>query len=214
MALTMNNGDLINVRMVFQVDAQGNALNVLHYQIGSVSGTPPTVNIGLPALCQAVYDHFEAQWSQISSTQTSFRLVVANSVFPLPRSVGWNYTPSTPTAGEVTGQALPGQDAPTVIKRTNFGDKGGIGRVYVVGGAETYHENGRIVPVAQPLYEAYATLFDDTLLVTGTGWSFSAQPVIVKGPEDNPVRIAQVVKTEMSTYDFKTMRRRRPGKGI
>lgn len=214
MSLTISNGDLLSVKKIFQVTNQANAMNLLHYRILNVSGTAPAVNVGLAAAANAVYTHFAAAWAATASDQVSLQIVSINSVFPLPRSVAWNYVPSVAETGTRSSQALPAQNSPTVIKRTNYGDRGGIGRVFLVGGAEDAQQDGSIVSTARATYDTYAGKFGQVISVSGSGWGFDMEPVLLKGPEDNPVRIARVVGTAMASYRFRCQRRRQPGKGI
>lgn len=214
MSLAPAANDLIQVKPLYSVDGQATAMNVLHYRVASLSGTPPDVFTFNSEIGKAWITINGPLWSNFSSNQVSMPTVQVTNVFPLPRSHGINYSPATLITGLLNDQALPAQNAPTILKRTNYGDRGGLGRLYVVGVSEGGQDKGRLTPAIATAVQAWADSLDDNLTVTATGWSAVLQPVLVKGPEDNPVRIATVVDMALSNDVLKSQKRRRPGKGI
>lgn len=217
MSLTIASGDVLAVKMIFQVPAQANAFNILHYQIGSITGTPPDLPTGLGTIGQAVYDAFKSAWAAIADATCSLRIVQVSSEWPLPRSVSWNYVPGSPQMGAVaSSEPMPAQDSITVVKRTGVGQRWGIGRVYLVGFAESQHEDGKLTAGALANVNTLAGKYDDHIVITAAGWGCTLSPVLFSKTKPPVVtaRITPILSTATSDDIFKHQKRRRPGKGI
>lgn len=214
MSLTVAPGDLLAVRFTFTNVATATAMNVLHYRLGSISGTIPNMTTFLGNVAAAANAGYQSVWKPAANSHVSFVATRAWSVFPLPRSVGVEVVHSPATPGDILGDALPLQDTATILKRTEVGDRSGLGRFFFVGLSEDEQANGVISLDQRLMLDAVALWLGGPLSVTGVGYSAILNPCIVKGPEDNPVRITNVLSCAVSNNIIKTQRRRRPGKGI
>jgi len=214
MSLVPAAGDLLNVQFVFTNVATATAMNVLHYRVGSLTGTIPNMNTFLGAVSQALATSFSGVWEPTASDQVKFVNVRTTNVFPLPRSVGVNYVFPTAVPGTSEGEALPLQDSITILKRTAVGARWGMGRFYAVGIPETQQANGIISNSNRLLYNTMAGWIGSSQSIAGTGWDVVLNPCLVNGPEDNPTRITNILSADVSNNIIKTQRRRRPGKGI
>lgn len=214
MSLIPAPGDLVAVSIIHTNPATATAINVLHYRVGSISGVQPTQNDFLGTTAQAVADQYLAVWAPTASDQVSITNTRATNVFPLPRSVGVNYIFPAPEPGAVASEAIPLQDAVTILKRTAVGNRWGLGRVFVTGCPENAQANGIISNGQRTLYNALAAWLGAALAVTGSGWTAVLNPCLKRGPDDNPISITNVLSCEVSNNIIKTQRRRRPGKGI
>jgi len=215
MALAPAVGNLLSVQCIFTNVATATAMNILHYKVASISGPAPTNVVFLGTVAQDVAVAFGDVWKMTASDQVKFVNTRATNVFPLPRSVGVNYVyPAGGLAGTATSEALPLQDAITILKRTAVGNRWGLGRTFITGCPEDAQANGIITNAQRVFYNAVANFLGAPVAISGTGWSASIVPVLVRGPEDNPVSITDVLSGEVSNNIIKTQRRRRPGKGI
>lgn len=215
MSLTVAVGDLIQVRLNFARIATGEvAMNVLHYRIASISGVVPPLPETLAALGEATYNKFKDLWSPMASNLIQFASVTTQSVFPLPRSVAWTFIPGDITEGAIDGDSLPLQDAPTLLKQTAVGQRWGLGRMFYVGLAESEQNIGVVDVDAAALLNAMAGQLATTTAAIVAGSNVVMQPVLVRGPSDNPVSVTPITGGRLSDLIIKTQRRRRPGKGI
>lgn len=214
MGLAISSGDLLTVVLKFINGSQGFGYNVLHYNIGTLSGPTPALATGMAAIGQAIYDNFKTEWANASSTAATFLNVSIANAFPLPRSTQIVYQPATPTVGVVTGDLMPGQDCITVLKRTAVGERWGLGRAFVPGMSEGSNNGGRLTAGAITLYAALAPKYSNQINGVLGGWSFNIYPILLNGPEGAPTARTQIITSELSNDVIKTQRRRRPGKGI
>lgn len=214
MSLVVAAGDLLSVRHTFTNPVTATAMNVLHYRLGSLSGTVPAMTTFLAAVAAQCNAAFLTPWSAAANQDVKLVATRATSVFPLPRSVGVEYVNSPAAPGNVTGEALPLQDAVTILKRTAVGNRWGLGRMYFVGISELQQNSGTIDATIRGHLDDLATHIGSAMTITGTGWTAVLNPCLVRGPEDNPVSITNVISAQVSNNTIKTQRRRRPGKGL
>lgn len=214
MATVLGDGNLLTARLNFQVEGSlERAMNVLHYEVDSVVGAPANVYLGLANIADAVFEHFADTWAATASEDVTFNSVTVTNVFPAPRSVSVFSTGGIPAAGSQVSDGLPLQDAPTILKRTDIGARWGLGRMFVVGTPETAQNNGVIAAPQITLLNSLADKVAADIAVTGVGFSCTLRPVLLRGPEDNPVSLTPIRRAELSDTVIKTQRRRRPGKG-
>lgn len=215
MALVITAGDLLNVRLNYaNVTGPDVAFNVLHYRVGSMTGAVPALGTALAGIGSAMYTKWSPLWSASASASVNMSGVSVTNVFPLPRSVTTTFVPGTATAGAVTGDSLPLQDSPTLLKRTDVGMRWGYGRLFFVGVPESRQMEGVMnAPMITALGTMAAALSDNVSLSIG-GWSVTLNPVLLGGPEDNPVHITPITSGRLSDPIIKSMKTRRPGKGI
>lgn len=214
MAITFGLGDLIQVRLNFELAERfDRAMNVLHYRIATQSGTPPAISAGLSAIGSAMYDKWGPLWDQAASDQVRFASVTSQNVFPLPRSVGVTFSPGVPRTGEEVSDPMPLQDAPTLLKTTDIGQRWGLGRLFYCGLAENQQAGGTLAVAALAALQDMALALKDAVSVSAGAWAVTLEPVLVRGPSDNPVSLTKITGGRLSDPFIKTQRRRRPGKG-
>lgn len=214
MALSFTVGDLVEVRLNYKATAgEGVAMNVLHYQVVNISGGVPGMNQALSDIGKAMYEKFAPLWSPAASENVGMVSASAQNVFPLPRSVMATYVPALVTVGAVADDAMPLQDAPTLLKTTDVGQRWGIGRLFYAGLSESGQDQGQVDLITGALLQTMALALKDNVTAAGTGYNLSLDPVLVRGTTDNPVSLTKITGGRLSDFVIKTQRRRRPGKG-
>jgi hypothetical protein len=209
------NGDIIMSRLNFQHDGASTVgYNILHYQVGSSAGAPPSTGVALSAMATAIANKFSPLWKPWAGPDSEMVGATCQATFPLPRSVSQTHTFGAPVVGEGVDDSLPLQDAPTLLKTTDYGQRWGIGRLFYFGLAEDYQDNGRVMAGAVAGLGAMAAALADGLVVTSGGWACTLTPVLLSGPSDNPTRITPITGGRLATTIIRSQRRRRPGKGI
>jgi hypothetical protein len=221
--MSVNNasGDVVMTRLNYALGTS-QAFNVLHYQIANRSGTVPGVVNTLAAIAERAYDVWSSAWALGASAEVTFTGVSAQNIYPSPRSKLVTYNPAQDTEGVVAGDCLPLQDALTILKDTEYGEKWGLGRIYFVGIPEASQQSG-VVNAAATITgaNAMAALVNDQLNVVGNGWTMDLNPVLYHaataatptGPA-TATRITPIVNGRVSDFIIKSMKTRRPGKGI
>jgi len=214
MAITFSNGDVIAVRLNYRVeDNLERLMNILYYQLSNVVGDPPNLTTGLTNIAETVYDAFAPIWAPCASEDVSMVNVTVNSIFPTPRSVAVTAASDAGTPGGVVSQALPLQDCPTILKKTDIGARGGMGRMFVVGLPESFQDRGVVTGPALAALNDLAQMVKADINIIGTDWTCDMKPVLKRGPDDNPVSLTAIRDALVSDPVLKTQRRRRPGKG-
>lgn len=227
-SINISTNSIVEVRLEYLLGTDV-AYNVLHYRATNledpVSGLPPAVEVPFSAVAdiaaQAFYDYFDDLWKAAAVVSAKFTGVTVQNVFPSPRSRQFTYNPPDIISGLVAGEALPLQDTLTILKKTQYGERWGLGRVFFVGLAEAQQAGGNIVPEVRDDLQAYAHLFDDAIIVTGPSLAVTMQPVLfanIPDPETgDPTtewRTTPITNSNIDSWVLKTQRRRRPGKGI
>lgn len=224
MSITVNTGDVLSARLEFRNEDGTVAFNVLHYQVAGIDPVPPNppyppgsvfmTEFG-PAFANAVFDNLAPGWTPFASNEVTFTGVSVQNLWPASRSVQFHYTAPVPQPGDVDDQALPLQDTPTIIKQTLFGERWGLGRMYVVGIPEVGQQFGSLTPAYATLVNAFAGNVKSPVEVSIGVYVFTLIPILYAdiGPDDPP-RITIVTNMFLSNPVIKTQRRRRPGKGI
>lgn len=222
MSVVMNVGDIAMVRMEYVNALNTRAFNILHYQLTNVAvpggGLFPgenAINV-LPLLNQVVGVNVGGAWAGAACEEVLCTGISSQSIYPAPRSVLVNNTFAVPIAGSEPGPALPLQDAPTLVKRTNVGARWGIGRLFFVGLGEEQQTDG-LVDVA--LVDDLTNFGNELALprsVAFAGNTFTFTPVLWTPPSAAlPTgRATPITSVTFNDRAIKTQRRRRPGKGI
>lgn len=222
MAVELNEGDVIQVRLNFE-DGQGSkCFNVLHYELATVTvdggGLFPGEDFAAVAneLAENVYDNLAPVWADAAVTDCRFTGVTVSNIYPLPRSASYTYTPDPILSGTVLGEAMPSQDTPTILKRTAFGARWGIGRLFFVGLSESQQEGGQLTGAAVNAIQDFANALAGNISFVETIYTFNFSPILFGRPvpPSTVPRITQVVSIDIADGIIKTQRRRRPGKGI
>lgn len=214
MAILVNAGDLLSVRITYTNVATVTAMNVLHYRVGSLTGAVPDIDTFLTAVAGQLLTLWSPRWAAAASDKVELVGIAATSVFPLPRSVTKTAFPGVAKMGDINSDALPLQDSITILKRTAIGNKTGLGRLYYVGLPESEQANGIISAAEVANLTNLINWISSSPAVNGGPWSCVLNPCLVNGPEDNPARITNITSSALSNTIIKTQRRRRPGKGI
>jgi len=214
MALSFAVDDLLSVRIGFRVLTQTDrAFNVLHYRIRSLTGAPASLTLGLSEIAERMYDLWADDWEEAASENVAMQGVTVTSVFPLPRSVAHTYVPIALAEGAVVSDAIPLQDAPTILKKSDYGARWGMGRLFVVGTPESHQQAGILNATGISALAGLIERVKSPVTVSGTGWSCVVDPVLLKGPEDNPGPLNVIHDSRLSDEVVEAIERRAPGKG-
>lgn len=222
MSTVVQVGDIISTRLNFKDILGTVAYNQLHYKVTSIVPTPPAIYAGESMvafgaqMAEDIFDYFKNQWSLAASIQVGFTGVTVQNIYPAPKSRQITFTAAVSQSGAENVDAMPLQDSPTLVKRTEFGQRWGIGRVFYVGLAENMQNMGNISEDAFGHLAAFGALLDDPLAVVLNGTTFNIKPVLVGAPPvvNGPPRVSDLTSVFPSGNTIKTQRRRRPGNGI
>lgn len=220
MAIGFTTNNVIEARFDFRL-GDSRAFNILHWRVTNVivtaTGLPPAIEVPFVSIAEDLagdlYAMFAGGWAGWGVPAVVFESVTVQNVHPAPRSLPITYTPAVPTPGTAIGDALPLQDTPTILKKTDFGERWGMGRLFVVGGSEDAQNSGVINAGGMTALNNLADVLEAFNGGTVGAYTYSVEPVLFTqadgGPRINPIRTFQV-----SDNLLKTQRRRRPGKGI
>lgn len=222
MAVVVQVGDIISARLNFRDILNSVAFNQLHYKVVSIMPTPPAVYTGEtmtevgPEFAKALHEYLGPAWQIFASQQVGFEGVTVQNIWPTPKSRQYTFTRNPAYPGNNNVDALPLQDAPTLVKRSPFGQRWGIGRVFVVGLDESQQNMGMLNADAVGVLNDWGALLDDPIAVPVNGVTFNFKPILVGTPPAPGAapRQSDLVSVTLSGPSLKTQRRRRPGKGI
>jgi len=209
------------VRIEYAVDSDV-AFNVLHYQLKSATvvstglpvATDPLAQDCLPKLAESACIPFAEAWKPVSSNEVSITGATSQKVFPSDRSTPFHYTPATPFVGEVSSNTLPMQDCITLLKQTGYGQRWGIGRVFIPGIPESLADKGFVGATYLSDGSGMPANLKADVVYTVSGITYRWKPVVTNVPTTGVPRVLDVVEAIISNDTIKTQRRRRPGKGI
>lgn len=225
MATELGVNDILGVRLEYEGPG-GVAYNILHYRVTSimdtVSGLPvavaPPVEDILPGIADDIFTVMAAAWAPGASAEVSMTGCTVQDIYPPFRSRPFTHTPMAPVDGANGSDALPLQDAPTILKKTRFGQRWGTGRLFYVGLGEDFQGGGKVVGGGIAALNAFAAVLDNSIVSPVGDITVTMEPVLVAWHEvmDEivPSRVNPIVLAELSNATIKTQRRRRPGKGI
>lgn len=228
MAVDLGTGDIVMVRLEFsdESDLADTAFCVLHYQVKAVTvtatGLPAAIRIPAAAFAVAaapyMYGFWATKWKAFASEDVVMTGCSVQKIRGEPRSTLFHHKPEDPESGVILGDALPMQNAVTLLKQTGYGQRWGMGRMFVPGIPELHAEGGRITPAAitniTPMAGALATYH----LVSDGTYDTNLAPVLwspTRTDVEPPVaeRVTLISAGTVSDDVVKTQRRRRPGKG-
>jgi len=222
MPVTMPINSVMTVRVNYTHEAYADkAFNVLHYQLASATvvstglplATEPLASDVCPGAAQAVAAGFAPPWQAFASEDVAVVGGTAQKVYPGDRSSPFNYAFATPQNGTVVSQSLPMQDAITILKRTGYGQRWGLGRVFIPGIPELNQDGGEINVTARDALNDLTDFIVAPLTYTVSGISYQIRPVVTNVPTTGFPRVNTVIAAEVSDNVIKSQRRRRPGKG-
>lgn len=220
MATDVGVGDVIEVVPTFS-SSSGTAINSLLYLVTRVidntSTLPAAIRVPIrdvaPDLAAEFFDNIAGGWAPGASAGVSLVGLGFQSVRPTPRSLQFNHVPSAPVPGTVAGDMMPLQDSPTIVKRTEFGTRWGVGRTFFVGLAESQQEAGVLNAAGVNSVQNYADTIGSEQTYTAGGYAFTFRLCLYGGPTGGTPEARTVLDCELSDRVIKTQRRRRPGKG-
>lgn len=218
---TLPIGCISTVRVNYDTGTGEECFNILHYQLKSVfvtaTGLPaaiePPAEKGLPALAESLATLWANVWKHFASNQLGVAGATAQKVYPGDRTSPYTFTAGAVTVGQIDSDVLPLQDAVTILKKTGYGQRWGLGRVYVPGIPELHADHGAINDTAAANLAGLVDLLDDVVGAADDTYSYNWQPVLTNVPAAGVPRVHDVTSAELSDKVIKTQRRRRPGKG-
>lgn len=221
MPATVSLGDVLTIRWEFA--AIGNVgYNITHWRVSMLEtnpgGLPPAVapllsDIADPILAEML-DTFGDNWEPCASNQAALTGATIQSIHPAPRSRPFTHNLGAPRPGLNVGEALPLQDSPTLLKITPFGQRWGLGRMYVFGVPENFQALGVLNAGAIANLEQLAGSIDGPITMTIPGFNITLRPVLWHGVMRDGALFHDILGMRLSDNIIKTQRRRRPGKGI
>lgn len=221
MSINISPGDLWEFKLHF-LAGDTNAFNVIHYKVTQVNDQ----STGLPAaiapplapqastIGAAMIGYFAPTWQDFAVNSVQFLGVGVQSILPSPRSRYWFTQSPVEIFGTLVGDALPLQDTPTLLKKSEYGERTGLGRIFAVGLGEGSQQGGVLTNVAEGLLADFADQFQQTRTIIGVGYNFVIKPVIYNRGAALGVNSTDIFDVQLSDSIIKTQRRRRPGKGI
>lgn len=221
MATNISNGDILTVRQEY-ANADSVGFNLLYYKVSGLietsSGLPPAVAVPFLApgadIAQAMFDNFKTLWAAVASSSCSMTGCTVQDIWPTPRSRPVTYTAPTPQAGAVAGDALPAQDSITILKKTVYGQRWGMGRVFVYGLPEAAQNQGSIVSGSRANLESLASVYAAPFTMSADLYTLTLIPMLFGQKGFLSGNDTRVVEAAIESWVLKTQRRRRPGKGI
>lgn len=209
------------VRIEYSTDSDI-SFNVLHYQLKSATvvstglplATEPLASDILPKLAQDVFDSWAAAWAPVASNEVSADGSTAQKTYPGDRSAPYHYSPMAATVGGVNSNVLPMQNAMTILKKTGYGQRWGMGRIFVPGIPESLADKGFVSDTYIADGGDMPTVAAAPFTYTVSGVSYLWKPVVTNVPTAGTPRVNDVVECEFSNKVIKSQNRRRPGKGI
>ena len=222
MAVELNEGDVIAARLNFLDNNGTRAFNLLHYRLANVGVAGGGLFAGedfseiAPDIAQVLYANLAPMWKVASTSAVRFMGTSVWNVWPLPRSAGYHYVHMGETAGDLAGDSLPLQDSPTILKRTAFGARWGLGRLFFVGLPESSQSIGIMNEGGVSDVQNFADRLAQNLVVVKDIYTYTFVPVLhsLSPPPVVAARTTDIVSVDLSDPIIKTQRRRRPGKGM
>lgn len=221
MSTVLAQGDIFNCRHEFDLGSD-KAFNILHYQVNSITvtatGLPAAVAIPLgehaPEIASQMYTHFSNAWKPNAANDVTMRRTTIQSIHPAPRSVAYTYTPVDPDEGFRVSDPLPLQDSATLLKRSAYGQRWGMGRIFFVGIPEGNQDGGKLLAPYVTDVNTSFQLFHNQVTFPSGAYTITMQTGVWRGLSTAVPRFLPLTSVQLSDDVIKTQRRRRPGKGI
>lgn len=221
MAVVTHIGDIFQVRLNYVLPPTDRGMNVLYYKLDNVSvpggglwAGAPTFEIA-PLLAEKVFESIGPEWATFASNRVRMATADAQSISPGPKSRAFVHDPGLGFEGEIVDEALPLQDAVTVLKQTALAGRQYMGRVFVCGFPESAQASGVLVNDTLTLMEAFTNRIAEIQPVLYLGDTLNFYPVLYAVDPGPPIveRTTYIIDAIISDPVMKTMRSRRPGKG-
>lgn len=222
MAVELNEDDVISARLEFKTPDGSVAFNVLHFKFVSATpiggGTPPfsgmDMSIAGPEIAEHLGGIYVEEWQAAAATSVSMTGVTVQNIYPTPKSRQYHYVFGAPQAGELATDALPLQDAPVLVKRTAFGQRWGIGRIFCVGTPEGGQASGILTDAQAALWNDFGEALNEQVEVVAGDYTLLFVPTLPSYDAFGVPRKLSIDEIVLTDKVIKTQRRRRPGKGI
>lgn len=222
MSLQVSLNDVIEYKLETG-DSVSRMYNILHYRVSGINsvgvGLPPAVAADytqvMPAIIGAISAELVDEWAAVTSASYAFAAASAQCIYPSPRSRLYTTIFDPVRDGDAPLSALPAQDAITLLKRTPFGERREMGRLYVSGIPESRTLGSVVDEQFLNLYQALANAVASPVTAITNAYAITVQPVIYhRYPNSQQTRFTDITDAGPSDLVIKTMRRRRPGKGM
>lgn len=221
MATRLSLGDILSIRYEF-ASTSNVAYNVMHYRCDMIATNPGGLPPAVPPLISDVADPILAEmmdlvvdaWEPTASTGSAMTGATIQDLLPTPRSRPFTSEFVAPRPGTVASEPLPSQDAATLIKITEFGQRWGLGRWYHFGLPESLQSHGFVTPAGITALQHLADVLDSPVTMTIPGFDLTLRPVLLHTEIREGQRYHPILGMQLSNNVIKTQRRRRPGKGI
>jgi len=221
MPVTIPSNTVVTVRHEYLLE-DNVAFNVLHYRLvnatvlatGLPVPTEPLASDAIPALAEGVFIPWATAWTPAACATVFYTGVTAQKIFPGDRSIPYHYTPGAAEEGLIDSEPLPLQDTVTILKKTGYGQRWGLGRLFFVGLAESHQDGGRIDGAQGVLLNALAAVVKADITVDDGVTQYTWRPVVTNVPTSGFPHVNDIVAATVSDGIIKSQKRRRPGKGI
>jgi len=221
MSVTLPGNSVVTVRHEYRWGTDV-SFNVLHYRAYSMtnsgSGLPvatePLANVALPGLAAAAYTAWAEAWDDAVSEDVTYTGCTVQKTFPGDRSTPFHYVPEVAAIGASESESLPMQDAVTILKKTDYGQRWGLGRLFLSGLPESFVNGGYITNAEVDALAALLTLIGSDITHTTDGVIYVWRPVVTNVPTSGYPRVNDITSVALSDRVVKSQKRRRPGKGI
>jgi len=221
MPVTLPSNSVVTVRHEYALGSDV-SYNVLHYRMFSSTdtltclppATEPLASEVLPALAFTAFAAWTPAWEDIASEQVSQTGCTVQKTFPGDRSIPYLYLPEVAPIGANESETLPMQDAVTVLKKTGYGQRWGIGRIFLSGIPESFTDSGIVNNAYVAALADLLVQLEADLTHTVGGIAYVWRPVVTNVPTTLFPRVNDIVSVALSNTTIKSQKRRRPGKGI
>jgi hypothetical protein len=191
--------DVYQVTIVGSLDGQ-RIENVLHYYC-----TAEGAGNGASALATNLDVSLGLSLRAFACVQYQYLYMQAQKIWPLPVLVP-AVADTNAGGGAITGAALPTECAVTITKQSAYAGRGGRGRIYVAGIAESDVAASQLLNAARLRLQTFADFLPTTAGVAG--WQFT--PVIYHRITHLYTQIIQA----RANVIIRSQRRRQLGKGV
>lgn len=222
LSLFIADNSVLSLRLNMQFNGETVMYNMFHYRVSNLeviaTGLPPAVNVTVAEMASGILTGWLADIGPAYADCVSASVLITGaslwSLYPAPRSRQYNHVLAVPMNGGRNAAVLPAQDAVTILKRTDYGTRDGLGRFYMSGIAEEDQDGGVVDNDLVTLVSTLCTAMDGALSVNNGVYTCDISPVLFKQPPGGGASIIGIRSHELSNTTLKTQRRRRPGKGI
>lgn len=165
-------------------------------------------------IAETVMGHVVEEWQATAANTVVMSGASCQHVWPIPKSRRYNYIPPEQAAGTIASDPMPLQDSACLVKRSAFGQRWGIGRLFHVGLPENGQSGGRLNPALVSAINDFGESLEEAISVATPDYTYTLVPVLPAYDAMGIPRKLQILEVTLTNDIIKTQRRRRPGKGI